>query len=165
MPLRAASMEKAGPVDDDEDLLVPNVGGSMRRKGESEERFLERIPMRLCLGEQPAGADDGPEGNVNDEVLVVVLLPGNLPSRGDTGVLGLTEEWLRVLRVLVESLPDVVLRVNIGRFFFDGVPSGHLERLADRREGSTFSESFCSSSKMGAYDRLVPGTRVGLLLL
>lgn len=52
MPERAASMLNPRPVE------VENFGGSTRVNGEAVRRRLS-MPMRLRVGERPAGADVG----------------------------------------------------------------------------------------------------------
>jgi len=52
VPDRAASMLNLRPLD------APNLGGSMWAKGEPVRRRL-RMPMRLRVGERPAGAERG----------------------------------------------------------------------------------------------------------
>lgn len=42
--------------------------------------------------------------------------------------------------------PRWILRLKRGVLFLEGVPSWPLDRLEENREGSTFSESNCSSS-------------------
>lgn len=53
----AASMENDRPVLPVAMVGFGKAGGSMRRKGDREPRFLVRMPIRLCFGERPAGAE------------------------------------------------------------------------------------------------------------
>lgn len=85
VPFRAASMEKGRPAV--VGFRPLSEGGSIRLKGDRELRFLERRPIRLCLGERPAGAEEIPEGNVK-----VWGVETDLSKRGEVGVIGLLAE-------------------------------------------------------------------------
>ena len=140
VPERAASMLKPKPDE------VENLGGSTRVNGELPAvRRRLRIPMRLRVGERPAGADKG------EDFEIVVLSFGAGERAGRMGRRG--EVTLGVgLRAEEKSLGEggaLVRKKLVGlRSVSLLVPSGALERFGERKmTGSIFS---ASSSKVVA---------------
>jgi hypothetical protein len=139
VPERAASMLNPRP----EEEGAENLGGSTRVNGELV--FLRlRIPMRFRVGERPAGAERG----VDFEIEVSSLGAGERAVR--------IERWGEVrtgLREDEKSLGEGGALVKkkltgLRRGSFP-VPSGHFERLGERKMiGSMFSQ--LSSSKAAA---------------
>lgn len=143
MPERAASMLNPSP----ELEGAENFGGSTRAKGAVRRRL--RIPMRLRVGERPAGAERG----VDFWMLSFGAgeRAGRIGRRGETT--GFREEKsLGEGGAFVRKKLVGLLRVSLL------VPSGFLERLGDRKMmGSMFS--VLSSSKVWAL-RLLGEVRV-----
>ena len=132
MPERAASMENPR----EEGVL--NLGGSTRVKGEAVRRRL-RMPMRLRVGERPAGAERG-VGLGEREVLSFGTgeRAFSIGRRGDVRVAG--------LRALEKSLGDggALVRKQLTGFAAVSLldPSVFLDFLDENNMmGSTFSES------------------------
>ena len=130
MPERAASMLNPSPEEDG----AENFGGSTRVNGELV--FLRlRIPMRFRVGERPAGA----EREVDFEIDVSSLGAGERAVR-----IGRRGEVRTGLREDEKSLGEggaLVKKKLVGlrRVSFP-VPSGHFERLGERKIiGSMFS--------------------------
>ena len=117
-------------------LDPPNLGGSTRVKGEAVRRRL-RMPTRLRVGERPAGAERG----LDFEIDVLSLGTGERAVRIGRRVdvaLGFKQEK--------SPLGDggALVRKKFTGFSTESLllPSGHLERLGERKmTGSTFSES------------------------
>jgi hypothetical protein len=130
VPERAASMLNPSPEEDG----AENFGGSTRVNGELV--FLRlRIPMRFRVGERPAGA----EREVDLEIDVSSLGTGERAVR-----IGRRGEVRTGLREDEKSLGEggaLVKKKLVGlrRVSFP-VPSGHFERLGERKIiGSMFS--------------------------
>ena len=130
MPERAASMLNPSPEEDG----AENFGGSTRVNGELV--FLRlRIPVRFRVGERPAGAERG----VDFEIEVSSLGAGERAVR-----IGRRGEVKTGLREDEKSLGEggALVRkklVGLRRVSFP-VPSGHFERLGERKLiGSMFS--------------------------
>jgi len=136
-----------------------NLGGSTRAKGAVRRRL--RMPMRLRVGERPAGAESG----VDLEIAEVLSLgagerAGRIGRRGETTGFR-HEKSLGEGGAFVRKKLVGLLRVSLL------VPSGFLERLGERKMmGSMFS--VLSSSKVWALRLLgevrVVGRAVGALL-
>jgi len=144
VPESAASMLNPSPEEGAE-----NLGGLTRVKGLPV--FLRlRIPMRLRVGERPAGAERGADLEVSS--LGAGERAGRIGRRGEA--MGLREE---------KSLGEggaLVRKKLVGLRRSLEVPSGFLERLGERKMmGSTFSALSLSASKAEAL-RLVGEVRV-----
>lgn len=139
MPERAASMLNPRPDE------VENLGGSMRVNGEPPAvRRRLRIPMRLRVGDRPAGADKG------EDFEIVVLSLGAGERTGRMGRRG--EVTLGIgLRTEEKSLGEGGALVRKKLVGFRRVslldPSGAFERFGEKMTGSIFS---ASSSKVVA---------------
>lgn len=108
-------------------------GGSTR-----PVRRRERIPMRLRVGERPAGADEQPVGRV--VVSTAILRGGELLRIGFLG--------LRIGLLLnagetccVDCTGARVRKKFAGLMYSDGLELADLLRFAEKSEGSMFSES------------------------
>ena len=140
MPESAASMLNPR-LEVDEEEEVENLGGSTRVKGEPVLRRL-RIPMRLRVGERPAGAERGADLEASVLSLGAGERAGRIGRRGDA--IGLQE---------VKSLGEGGARARKKLVGLRGaeVPSGFLERFGERKMmGSMFSASSLSASKAEA---------------
>jgi hypothetical protein len=128
-------MEK-GAADADEVGWTENLGGSTRVNDEAVRRLL-RMPMRLRVGERPAGAE-------SVEVMVVVLSFGAAGDRGwSIGREEMEADFTGLVHGAAKSLNMGAALVSMN---VDGlkvsVPSWPFVRLGEAKMmGSMFSES------------------------
>jgi hypothetical protein len=132
VPDRAASI--LNPKPDAADLA--KAGGSTR-----PVRLRLRIPMRLRVGERPAGADALPL-----EIDVSSLAGERAESIGRRGVVAGVLDLREEEKLLGEGVARVRKKFDIAGLHMDvdeAEPSGHLERLLGERKmtGSIFSEA------------------------
>lgn len=137
VPESAASMLNPSPDE------VPNLGGSTRVNGEAVFRLF-KMPIRLRVGERPAGAVKGVDFEIDVLSLGAGERAGRMGRRGDVRV---------GLRAAEKSLGEggALVRKKLTGFWKLSIldPSGDLSFLGDSRWiGSTFSES--ESSKEAA---------------
>lgn len=144
MPESAASMLNPSPEEGAE-----NLGGSTRVKGLPV--FLRlRIPMRLRVGDRPAGAERGVDFEVSS--LGAGERAGRIGRRGE-------EVCLKEEKSLGEG-GALVRKKLVGLRRSLEVPSGFFERFGERKMmGSMFSELSLSASKVEAF-RLLGDVRV-----
>lgn len=138
MPERAASILNPRP------RAPPNLGGSTRVKGEAVRRRL-RMPTRLRVGERPAGAE-----RVEDVTGAAVLSRGRGERAGRMGRRGAVTAGFREEKPWVGD-GGALDRKKLAGFTTASLlePSGHLERLGERKmTGSTFSASRSSSKEV-----------------
>jgi hypothetical protein len=136
VPERAAS--RLNPRLDEE---AENLGGSTRVNGELV--FLRlRMPTRFRVGERPAGA----EREVDFEIEVSSLGAGERAVW--IGRRGAARTGLRADEKSLGEGGALVKKILVGLRVSFPVPSGHLDRLGERKIGSMFSQ--LSSSKAAA---------------
>lgn len=128
MPDSAASMLNPRPAD-----AAPKAGGSIR----VVVRRLFKIPMRLRVGERPAGAERLPPFLARVSTLIGDLAASTFRGLVIGVAVALTDENVgeggaRVRKKFVTGLQSVSF----------AEPSGHFDRLGERKiTGSIFSES------------------------